>query len=199
VAQGSESANELTVLLHAWSGGDELALERLSPIVYTQLRQVAGTIMAAERPGHVLQPSALVNEAFLRLMAGGSVDWKNRAHFFAFSARLMRQILVDFARSQIAAKRGKRTPHLDLQAAEGQPVAPTACDVLDVHNALEKLASLNPRQARVVELRYFGGLENAEVAEVLGISQETVLRDWRIARAWLYYRLRLSDPAADAV
>ncbi len=196
MAQSSESANELTGLLHAWSGGDQLALERLSPIVYAQLRHMASMIMAQERPGHLLQPSALVNEAFVRLMCGSSVDWKDRAHFFAFSARLMRQILVDFARAQIAAKRGKRMPHLDLQAAEGMPVAPTACDVLDVHNALEKLASLDPRQARVVELRYFGGLENAEVAEVLGISEETVLRDWRIARAWLYYRLRLAEPEA---
>ncbi|HZU28600.1 MAG TPA: ECF-type sigma factor [Bryobacteraceae bacterium] len=191
MADGPDSAAQLTVLLQAWSGGDSSALERLTPFVYDQLHRLASARMGAERTGHVLQPSALVNEAFVRLMHGAPMDWKNRAHFFAFSARLMRQILVDFARAQMSDKRGNRAPHLELEAAQDMPVAPMHSDILDVDNALKELAAMEPRQARVVELRYFGGLPMAEVAEVLGVSEDTVWRDWQIARAWLYYRLRL--------
>ena len=192
----SLSAVQLTALLRAWGGGDESALERLTPIVYAQLRRLASTSMGAERPGHILQPSALVNEAFIRLMSGAPVDWKNRAHFFAFAARLMRQILVDFARAQNAAKRGSRAPHMELSVATEVAVPPMHSDVLDIDRALGELAELEPRQARVVELRYFGGLENAEVAEVVAVSVDTVMGDWRIARAWLYYRLRLDEGRA---
>lgn len=189
------SGPQLTVLLQAWSGGDDAALEQLTPIVYAHLYRLARTSMAAERPGHVLQPSALVNEAFMRLMSGTPVDWRSRTHFFGFASRLMRQILVDFARAQLSAKRGNRSPHLELEAARELPVAPTHSDILDVDAALDELSKLEPRQARVVELRYFAGLENTEIAEVLGVSPDTVIRDWRVARAWLYYRLRL--PASE--
>lgn len=187
------SAVELTVMLQAWSAGDESALERLTPIVYAQLRRLASASMGRERPGHMLQPSALVNEAFVRLMSGAPVDWKDRAHFFAFAARLMRQILVDFARAQTSAKRGNRVPHIDLTVANEVAVAAGHTDVLDIDIALEELAKLEPRHAKVVELRYFGGLENAEIAEAIGVSVDTVMRDWRIARTWLYYRLRVRD------
>lgn len=179
-------------MLRAWTDGDASALEQLTPLVYAELHRLARNNMAAERQGHVLQPSALVNEAFIRLMSGGGpTEWRNRAHFFAFAARLMRQILVDFARAQCAAKRGNRTPHMDLSVAEQVAVEPKQTDLLDLDSALTELAELNARQARVVELRYFGSLENAEIAEVLGVSEDTVMRDWRIARAWLYYRLKL--------
>lgn len=178
-------------MLNAWSGGDEGALERLTPVVYAELRRLAARNMAQERHGHLLQPSALVNEAFLRLLGNAPVEWASRAHFFAFSARMMRQILIDFARAQDTGKRGHRSPHLDLSDVkelvreEGVQV-----DLLDLDRALAELARLDPRQAQVVELRYFGGLENAEVAAVLGISEPTVIRDWRVARAWLFDRLQ---------
>lgn len=185
------SAVELTRILQAWSGGDQSALDRLVPLVYAELHRLAHRNLAGEREGHVLQSAALVNEAFLRLIAGEPVDWAGRAHFFALSARLMRQILIDFARAQDTGKRGHRSPHLDLSAI-GELRAPVASpvDFLDLDAALHELSQLDPRQARVVELRFFGGLENAEIAAVLGISEPTVVRDWRIARAWLFGRLR---------
>jgi RNA polymerase sigma factor (TIGR02999 family) len=147
--------------------------------------------LAGEREGHLLQPSALVNEAFLRLIGGASVEWDSRAHFFAVSARLMRQILIDFARAQDTGKRGHRAPHVDLaDVKEPAGKAASSVDLIDLNAALEDLSALDPRQAQVVELRYFGGLENAEIAAVLGISEPTVVRDWRVARAWLYDRLQ---------
>ena len=185
------SAVELTRILQAWSGGDQSALDRLAPLVYAELRRLAHRNLAGERKGHLLQSSALVNEAFLRLIAGEPVDWASRAHFFALSARLMRQILIDFARAQDTGKRGHRSPHLglsgidDLHGTGSSPV-----DLLDLDTALRELAQLDARQAQVVELRFFGGLENAEVAAVLGVSEPTVVRDWRVARTWLFGRLR---------
>ena len=186
--QGSPVA--LTGILKAWSGGDASALERLTPIVYAELHRLARISMAGEREGHVMQPSALVNEAFVRLIGGAPVEWESRNHFFAVSALLMRQILIDFARAQIAQKRGEGTPHVDLsQAMEVPERAPQPMDFLDLDAALTALAGLAPRQAKVVELRYFGGLENTEIASVLGTSEPTVVRDWRAARAWLFARL----------
>ncbi len=185
------SAVTLTGLLKAWSDGDPSALERLTPIVYSELYRIAQHNMARERHGHLLQPSALVNEAFLRLMGSAPVEWSSRAHFFAVSARLMRQILIDFARAQDTRKRGERPPHVDLAEAEGvaeHSIEPL--DLIDLDGALNDLAQLDPRQAQVVELRYFGGLENPEIAVVLGISEPTVVRDWRAARAWLFDRLQ---------
>ena len=187
------SALEVTRLLNDWGKGDQTALERLTPIVYAELYRIARANMARERSGHVLQPSALVNEAFVRLLAGQPVEFANRAHFFAVSASLMRRILIDFARAQDAVKRGQGNPHLDLSAVELQLGNQMhLVDFLDLDAALDELAGLDERQARVVELRYFGGLENLEVAEALNISEPTVVREWRVARAWLFKRLRAS-------
>lgn len=185
---------EVTRMLQAWSGGDESALDRLTPIVYAELHRIARRHMADEREDHLLQPSALVNEAFVRLLEGAPVEWASRAHFYAFSARVMKQILIDFARGQETDKRGRRAPHIGLSgieglAGEGGP----ALDFLDLDAALRELAELDARQERVVELRYFGGLENAEIAEVLEVSEATVIRDWRAARAWLFARLHASE------
>jgi len=191
MASAQVSAIELTRILRDWSGGDVTALERLTPAVYAELHRLALRNLAGEREGHLLQPSALVNEAFLRLIAGEPVDWASRAHFFAFSARLMRQILIDFARAQDTGKRGQRSPHVDLSGIHDVPAAQASpVDLMDLDAALGELAELDPRQAQVVELRFFGGLENAEVAAVLGVSEPTVVRDWRVARAWLFARLR---------
>ena len=181
----------LTRLLNSWSQGDQAALERLTPIVYSELRRLAGRNFAGEREGHLLQPSALVNEAFLRLMDGTPTEWSSRGHFFSFSARLMRQILIDFARALETGKRGHRGPHIALsQIKDLQGEAANPAGLIDLDIALDELAQLNARHARVVELRYFGGLENAEIASVLGISDATVVRDWHVARAWLFDRLK---------
>jgi RNA polymerase sigma factor (TIGR02999 family) len=185
------SAVQLTRILRDWIGGDASALERLTPIVYPELYRLARLNMAEEREGHLLQPSALVNEAFVRLMADEPVEWQGRAHFFAHSARLMRRILIDFARAQDTGKRGGRNPHVDLSGIHDiGALKPAPVDFLDLDSALTELAELDSRQCQVVELRYFGGLENSEVATVLGISEPTVRRDWRIARAWLFSRLQ---------
>jgi RNA polymerase sigma-70 factor (ECF subfamily) len=189
------SSVELTRMLQSWSGGDASALESLTPIVYAEMHRIAQRNLAGERKGHLLQPSALVNEAFLRLMGDAPVEWASRAHFFAFSARLMRQILIDFARAQDTAKRGYRSPHVDLSVAgdiPGRQLDPV--DFIDLDKALNDLAELDPRHAQLVELRYFGGLGNAEIAAVLDISEPTVVRDWRVARAWLYDRLQSAKP-----
>lgn len=192
------STTELTQMLKAWGDGDAAALERVTPIVYAELHRLARRNMAGERDGHLLQPSALVNEAFLRLLGGAPVEWASRAHFFAVSARVMRQILIDFARAQDTGKRGHRTPHVDLSDAKDLAKTPAIpVDFIDLDVALQDLSSLDERQAQVVELRYFGGLENGEIALVLGISEPTVVRDWRLARAWLYGRLQ--PPSAGGV
>ena len=195
MADESSSPVALTGLLKAWSGGDASALERLTPIVYEELHRLARRNVIGERDGHLLQPSALVNEAFVRLISGAPTDWESRNHFFAVAARLMRQILIDFARAQDTGKRGKRTPHLelgDVRDVAGIKASPE--DFLDLDTALNDLARLDARQAQVVELRYFGGLGNPEIAAVLGISEPTVIRDWRMARAWLFDRLSTAGP-----
>lgn len=189
---GALSAVQLTRMLTAWSDGDSSALDRLTPIIYEELHRMARYRMLAERPGHLLQPSALVNEAFIRLMSGTPGQFRDRIHFFAFASRLMRQVLVDFARTQDTVKRGERVPHFDLTAAADLQAAPQFHNLLDLDMALDELTQLDERQARVVELRYFGGLENSEVAEVLGVSDNTVMRDWKFARAWLFDRLRVT-------
>jgi RNA polymerase sigma-70 factor (ECF subfamily) len=183
---------ELTRMLQAWRDGDASVLERLTPVVYAELHRIAQRNLAAEREGHLLQPTALVNEAFVRLLGEAPIAWASRAHFFGFSAQLMRRILIDFARAQETHKRGHRSPHVDLSMAEEMPASQTdPVDLIDLDQALDVLAQLDQRQARLVELRYFGGLENAEIAAVLGISEPTVVRDWRLARAWLFDRLKL--------
>ena len=175
---------DVTGLLRAWSSGDESALERLVPLVYDELRRLARRYMAGERSGHTLQTTALVNEAYLRLVDARSVRWQNRTHFFAISAQLMRRILVDYARSRQTHKRGGDTIHVDLDEAS-TVASDRAPDLVALDDALKELASFDERKARVVELRFFGGLSVEETAEVLKVSADTVLRDWRLAKAWL--------------
>ncbi len=187
----SASAAQQTVtdLLKRWDSGDEAALAELTPLIYEELRRLAHHHMGGQRPDHTLQTTALVNEAYLRLADQARVNWQNRAHFFAVAARAMRQILVDYARSQRARKRGGGALKVELdEAALVSPVE--AKEIVDLHEALEKLAQLNARKARVVELKYFGGLNYDEVAEVLQTSRATVRRDWEFAKLWLYTELQ---------
>ena|SRR5436190_9867277 len=179
---------EITQMLVAWSNGDEDALKKLVPVVSQELHRLAKRYMGRESPNHTLQTTALVNEAYLRLIHGTEVKWQNRAHFFAISAQIMRHILVDFARSQGNLKRGANAPHITLDETL---VGATARDanLVAVDEALKALEELNPRQSRVVELRFFGGLDLEETAEVLQVSVRTVRRDWTFARAWLYREL----------
>jgi RNA polymerase sigma factor (TIGR02999 family) len=177
-------------MLQAWSDGDQAALEKLIPLVYAELHRLARRYMRREHAGHTLQTSALVNEAYLQLIDSRSVRWQNRTHFFAVSARIMRRILVDFARARQNLKRGGGARHIPLD--EGLVVsAAGGADLLALHEALERLSVLNARQSQVVELRYFGGLNEDEVAEVLKVSPRTVRHDWSLARAWLFRELKL--------
>jgi len=179
---------EVTGLLLAWSAGDQAALEKLMPLVYAELHRLAKRYMRREYAGHSLQTSALVNEAYLRLIDAHGVRWENRAHFFAVSAQIMRRILVDFARAKRKLKRGGGAQQVTLD--EGLVLSPErGADLLALNEALEKLAVLDERQSRVVELRYFGGLNEDEVAEALKVSPRTVRSDWSLARAWLYREL----------
>ena len=182
------SPQEVTQLLLAWSQGDQSALERLIPLVHAELHRLAHRCMDRERAGHTLQTTALVNEAYLRLIDSSQVRWQNRAHFFAVSAQLMRRILVDFARSRHNLKRGGATQRVSLDEALLVPQEPDP-DLIALDEALNALAALDPRQARAVELRFFGGLSVEETAEVLQVSPETVHRDWRVAKAWLLREL----------
>lgn len=176
---------DVTALLAAWRDGDESALERLTPVVYGELHRLARGYLAGEREGHVLQTTALVNEAFLRLMDWQPDRWQNRAHFVGVAATLMRRILVQFAREQMAAKRGGRQIVLvELSDALAAP-APRDPDLVALDDALTTLETLHPRHARLVELRFFGGLTLDEAAEVLRVSVSTVRRDWLMAQAWL--------------
>ena len=175
---------DVTELLLAWRAGKQDALEALVPLVHAELLMRARRYMARERPGHPLQSHALVNEAYIRMIDVRRVDWQNRAHFFAVAATLMRRILVEVARTERAAKRGGGAPRLSLEDAEPTAAAP-AYDVLGVHEALDALARLDPRRAQVVELRIFGGLTIQEAAAVIGVSTDTVKRDWTLAKAWL--------------
>ena len=182
------SPQEVTGLLQDWCNGDQAALEKLIPLVYAELHRLAKRYMRRENAGHTLQTSALVNEAYLRLIEAHGVRWQNRSHFFAVSAQIMRRILVDFARARWNLKRGGGARQVSLD--EGLVVSPErGADLLALDEALEKLAVLNARQSRVVELRYFGGLNEEEVAEVIKVSPRTVRNDWSLARAWLYREL----------
>ena len=171
-----------------WSSGNPDALQRLTPLVYGELHRLAHRYMAGERTGHTLQSTALVNEAYLRLVQTDRVQWQNRAHFFAVSAQLMRRILVDFARSRQYAKRGGKAPIVSL---DDVAVAIQDCaELVALDDALCALAAIDPRKARMVELRFFGGLSVEETAEVLKVSVETVARDWKLAKFWLRRELR---------
>ena len=184
---------EVTQLLTTWSHGDHAALEKLIPLVYEELRHLAHHYMEGQRPDHTLQTTALVNEAYLRLADQSRPSFTNRAHFFAVAAKAMRQILVDHARAQQSEKRGAGVSKVELD--EASLVSPEQTDaILDVNEALERLAVVDSRKAYVVELRYFGGLNQDEIAEVLKISTVTVRRDWVFARAWLYRELHDTPP-----
>lgn len=187
-----EPRAEITGLLLAWGKGDDGALEALMPLVYNELRRMARSYMNRQRVGHTLQTTALVNEAYLRLIDSSQVQWQNRAHFFAVSAQLMRRILVDFARARGNLKRGGGAQRLSLERAL-EVSADRGADLVALDDALTTLAELNPRQAHIVELRYFGGLTEDEVSEVLKTSPRTVRRDWSLARAWLYRELSRSE------
>jgi RNA polymerase sigma factor (TIGR02999 family) len=181
--------NEISELLVAWGGGDESALDRLMPLVYGELRRLAHRYMSQERPGHTLQTTALVNEAYLRLVNWRDARWQNRAHFFAVSAQMMRRILVDFARDKQASKRsGYALQQVSLSQASAFTVERGA-DLVALDEALTALAEVDRRKSQVVEMRFFGGLSIKEVAEVLKVSEETVLRDWRLAKVWLLREL----------
>jgi len=182
------SQEEVTGLLLAWSSGEDSALEQLAPLVHQELRRLAHHYMAGERPDHTLQTTALVNEAYLRLVDCRQVRWQDRAHFFAVSARLMRRVLVDYARSRRYLKRGGGARRISLD--EGMSVSGhVGEDLMALDEVLGELGAFDPRMAKVVELRFFGGLSVKETAEVLNVCEGTVMRDWRLARAWLLREL----------
>jgi len=179
----------ITQLLVDWSKGDRKALDKLMPLVYSELRRLAGNYLRRERQGHTLQPTALVNEAYLKLIDQKNAKWQNRAQFYGVAAQLMRRILVDHARQHQAAKRGgSEQQRLSITSAE-RIIQQPEVDLLALHEALEELATLDPQQERIVELRFFGGLSIEETAEVLHIGHATVERDWKMARAWLRRKL----------
>lgn len=184
----SQAISETTELLRAWAAGDNGALEELTPRVYRELRKMAGHFLQSERPGHTLQSVELVHEVYLRLIDLNQVDWQHRAHFMAVSATLMRRILLDRARRRSAAKRGARPRMVDLDEAlevsDGR-----ASELIALDDALKTLAEVDPRKAQIVELRFFGGLSVEETAEVVKVSSDTVMRDWKLARAWLLTEL----------
>jgi RNA polymerase sigma factor (TIGR02999 family) len=181
-------SRDVTALLLAWGEGDESALARLIPIVHDELHRIARACMAGEKGDHTLQATALVNEAYLRLIQIERMRWQNRAHFLAMAARLMRRILVDFARSKQYVKRGGGVVNVSLAADFAVPAEPGR-DLVALDDALEALAKIDPRKSRVVEMRFFGGLSVKETSEALGVSSETVMRDWKLARAWLLREL----------
>jgi len=182
---------DITELLQGWNDGDSRAMERLAPIVYDELHRLAHNYMSGERDGHTLQTSALVNEAYIRLVDIKEMQWENRQHFFAMTGRLMRRILVDFARRRRNLKRGGGAEHVSFE--EGLTVSPSQMpDLLAIDEALDALAAEDPRKVRVVELRFFAGLDTKQTAAALNVSPETVRRDWRLARAWLHRQITQS-------
>jgi len=181
--------NQITVLLEQWGRGDQQALEQLTPLVYSELHRLASQYLRRERLDHTLQSTALVNEAYLKLAGQHSMRWQNRAHFFGIAAQLIRRILVDYARSRYAEKRGSSAPKLSLEEiTESAPVRDL--DLIALDDALEDLAKIDARQSRVVELRFFAGLSVEETAEILQLSPATVKREWTAAKAWLFRQLR---------
>lgn len=179
-----EELSETTQLLRAWAGGDQQALEQLTPRVYRTLRRIAGHHLRNERPGDTMQATALVHEAYLELIDVNNVDWQHRAHFYAVSAQIMRHILLDRARRRVAARRGGRAERVNLDEVPDLS-ANRAKELIALEDALNALAAMDARKARVVELRFFGGLSVEESAAVLDVSPETVMRDWKFARSWL--------------
>ncbi len=188
---GAHDSEDITELLEAWGEGDQLAFERLVPLVYAELRRMARRHMYRESEGHLLQTTALVHEAYLKLVSQKNAKWQNRAHFFAVSSQQMRRILVDAARSKLRQKRGADAPLLSLDDAPELSVT-RAAEFVALDDALGQLAQLDPRRARVVEMRYFGGMSVEETAAALKVSGETVVRDWKAAKAWLFAELNRS-------
>lgn len=188
------AAGDVTRLLEAWRHGDEAAADRVFPLVYGELRRLAASAFRRERQGHLLQPTALVHEAFLRLVVQQRARVESRAHFLALAAKAMRRILVDHSRRRLSAKRGGGAHPVTLLDVPGGGDGGLSPDVLDLHRALDELAVINDRQARLIELRYFGGLTMEEAAEVLDVSLATVERDWTAGRLWLRRRLRAGGP-----
>ena len=181
---GTTASDDVTRLLVDWGKGDRAAHEQLLPLVYSELRRLAGAYMRRERPDHTLQPTALVHEAYLRLIDQQRVDWRNRAQFVGLAAMMMRRILANHARDRAAAKRGGEAERVSLTLA-GEVLRRPEVDALALHEALDRLAALDARKSQVVELRFFGGLSVEETAEALKVSPETVTRDWRLAKVWL--------------
>ena len=181
------SSDQITVLLQAWSQGDDQALAELTPLVYAELRQLARVYMARERHDHTLQATGLINECFLRVVEARHVTWQNRKHFFALSARMMRRILVDFARARQYDKRGGGMEHVTLDDRMG--ASEPGRDLVALDDALSALAAVDERKSRIVELRFFAGLGNEETGETLGISAKTVMREWQMAKVWLLREL----------
>lgn len=187
-----EPAQNVTAMLNAWRGGDTVVLDRLMPILYEELKRIARHYMRGERPDHTLQSGALVNEAYLRLVDVRFVEWRDRVHFFALAAQMMRRVLVDHARSKGYHKRGggaKKVEIDETMALSPGPSASAMPELVDLDEALTALAEKDPRKARLVELRFFAGLNVEETAEVLQVSEQTVLRDWKLSKAWLMRRL----------
>src|SRR5262245_51094812 len=188
----ADRTSGVTALLNAWRGGDKSAFDRLTLLVYDELRRRARYYLKAERPNHTLRPAALVNDVYLRLINIERVDWHDRSHFFAIAARHMRQILVDSARARRYQKRGGGVPNVTFE--ENLAVAEREPDLIALDDALEQLAIQDERKARVVEMRFFGGLTNEEIADALDISTDTVTRDWQVAKLWLRRELKRDKP-----
>ena len=185
---GGERKNQVTQILVDWSGGDREAAERLMPLVYDEMRRIARSFISRERQGHTLQPTALVNEAYLRLVDQNSVTWQSRAHFYSVAASMMRRVLIDHARTRATEKRGGGAVRLSLEDVQ-VPVEERAANFVAMDEALERLSQFNERGRRIVEMRFYAGMSEEEIAEVLGVSTRTVLRDWKAARVWLFREL----------
>ena len=185
---GGELQHEVTQILKNWSGGDADAPARLMPFVYDEMRRLARVFLAKERGNHTLQPTALVHEAYVRLVDQTRVNWQNRAHFYGIAASMMRRVLIDHARSHATDKRGGTTIRLSIDDVQ-VPVEERAAALLDLDEALERLKEIDERKCKIIEMRFFGGLTDEEIAEVMGVTTRTVLRDWKTARLWLYREL----------
>lgn len=183
-----QQTSEITQILQDWNGGNEAAKEQLLPFVYDELRRQARFLMSSERSNHTLQPTALVHEAFLRLSEQTGIEWRDRSHFYGFASRIMRQILVDHARLHAAAKRGSHPIHFSIDDVQ-IPIEERAEAILTLNEVLERLEEFDEQQAKIVEMRFFGGMNNEEIAKHLDISERTVGREWQAARLWLYREL----------
>lgn len=188
ISMSERQTSEITQILQDWSDGDKDAKEQLLPFVYDELKRQARSLMSAERSDHTLQPTALVHEAFLRLSEQTEMDWKNRSHFYGIASRLMRQILVDHARLHGSAKRGSNAIHFSVDDVK-IPVEERAGSILVLNEILERLEKFDEKQAKIVEMRFFGGMSSTEIAEALDVSERTVGREWEAARLWLYREL----------